>query len=63
MIVANLVGFSFGLSGLTIAIEGLMNWDGFLLMGKVMIVLTFGAHFMLMLREKEIRETGKDKGY
>ena len=63
MIIANLVGFSFGLSGLKIAIEGLMNLDGLFLMAKVLLSLTFAAHFMLMLREKEFRETGKEQGY
>lgn len=63
MVTANLVGFSFGLSGLKITLQGLYNWEGFVLMGKVLFVLTMDVHFMLMLREKEIRTTGKDKGY
>ncbi|OMJ95286.1 hypothetical protein SteCoe_1343 [Stentor coeruleus] len=63
MIMANLVGFSFGLAGLKITLEGMINWDGLLLMIKVLITLVFGTHFMFLYREDEVRRGIKDKGY
>jgi D-alanyl-lipoteichoic acid acyltransferase DltB (MBOAT superfamily) len=63
MILANLVGFSFGLAGLRITLEGMMNFEGFLLLLKSLTVLTFGTHFMLLFREDEQRRGLKDKGY
>jgi hypothetical protein len=63
MIMANLVGFSFGLSGLKIFVEGLMNVEGGLLIGKCLISLTFGTHFMIMYRDYEQKTGNKDKGY
>lgn len=63
MILANLVGFSFGLSGLRITLEGMMNFEGALLIAKSLAVLIAGSHFMFLFREDEVRRGIKDKGY
>ncbi|OMJ75180.1 hypothetical protein SteCoe_25727 [Stentor coeruleus] len=63
MIMANLVGFSFGLSGLKVMLEGLINLEGLFLMIKVLTVLSIGSHFMFLYRENETRKGIKDKGY
>jgi protein-cysteine N-palmitoyltransferase HHAT len=63
MIMANLVGFSFGLSGLKIFVQGLMNWEGAVLVFKSICVLTMATHFMIMYRDHEVKRGVKDKGY
>ena len=63
MMMANLVGFSFGISGLIITLEGLMNIDGLFLMTKVLIELSLATHFMLLYRDYEMQKGAKDKGY
>lgn len=63
LVLANLVGFSFGLSGLKIALEGMMNFEGILLIAKCLSVIIVGAHFMFLYREDEARRGIKDKGY
>lgn len=63
MVIANLVGFSFGLSGLWVTLSGLQNFDGLILMIKCLFILTCASHFMFLYREDEARRGIKDKGY
>lgn len=63
MILANLVGFSFGLTGLWITLQSLSNLEGLMLVFKCLIVLTGAAHFMFLYRAEESRQGIKDKGY
>ena len=59
MMVANLVGFSFGLRGLTTIWEEIVHGEGLFLLGKAWILATFGAHLMFAFRQSE----GLNKGY
>lgn len=63
MATANLVGYSFGLSGLRVAVGDVSNWEGLFLIIRVVAVLSFGTHFMILYREYEVSRGNKDKGY
>ncbi|OMJ90953.1 hypothetical protein SteCoe_6621 [Stentor coeruleus] len=63
MVIANLVGFSFGIDGLIQTIQKLMDWDGIMIMSKVMIVLTISTHFMMLYRKDEVRRGIGSKGF
>jgi D-alanyl-lipoteichoic acid acyltransferase DltB (MBOAT superfamily) len=59
MMVANLVGFSFGLRGLTTIWEEVAYGQGLGLLVKSWVLATFGAHLMFAFRQSE----GLSKGY
>lgn len=56
MIIANLVGFSFGISGLGILMEELITSDGVLLLLKCICILTIASHFMFEYRREEAQK-------
>lgn len=58
LVIANLVGFSFGISGLGILMEELLTPEGLYLLAKVFIILSLAVHFMIAYRREE---TLKDK--
>jgi D-alanyl-lipoteichoic acid acyltransferase DltB (MBOAT superfamily) len=53
MMIANLVGFSFGISGLSILMGELLTPEGLLLLSKAFFVLTIGTHWMFAFRLQE----------
>ncbi|CAG9313295.1 unnamed protein product [Blepharisma stoltei] len=63
MMAANLVGFSFGIRGLTIVLEEVFTESGIYLLFKVFMVLTLGAHFMMIIRREETKYEIKNKGF
>ena len=63
MVIANLVGFSFGLSGLWVLIEELLSVEGLWMMFKIWTVLTVGTHLLFMLRREEERKGILLKGF
>jgi len=63
MVAANLVGFSFGIKGLQIAINEMLKPGGLLLFVKNFLFFVFCVHFQLMLRREENKSEIKDKGF
>lgn len=63
MVIANLVGFSFGISGFLMTLQGIYSVEGLILIMKCLVSLTFGVHFMLMYRDIEDSKGDKNKGF
>lgn len=53
MMIANLVGFSFGINGLGILMGQLLTTEGIIQLSKAICVLTLGAHWMFAYRRVE----------
>ena len=58
MILANLVGFSYGVAGLWTFVETIATWDGLIILTKCLMVLIIATHFMLGLRQHEVNKYG-----
>lgn len=63
LVIANMVGFSFGVSGLFVVLEGICNYEGAFLIAKCWFLITFGVHFMFLFREFEESSGKKNKGF
>lgn len=53
MMFANLVGFSFGLSGLEILLAGLYSYDGLIMVTKILFTFIMATHLMFAIRREE----------
>ena len=62
MMVANLIGFSFGLRGLSTIWEEIVSGEGVVLLGKTWVLATLVTHLMFMIRRDEEKQ-GKGLGY
>jgi len=64
MIIANLVGFSFGIAGLEIAMQNLSSFEGTLMVLKGFFLVIFPSVILMFnLRNEEIRKYGRELGY
>jgi hypothetical protein len=63
IMVANLVGFSFGISGLEAMMDELLTFSGAIFLIQAYIVFTSATFFMFALRRDEERAGKLYKGY
>ena len=63
MMLANLVGFSFGLDGIWIIWEEIINGDGVTLLLKTWAIISVCTHLLFAWRRDEEKMGLKDKGY
>jgi D-alanyl-lipoteichoic acid acyltransferase DltB (MBOAT superfamily) len=56
LVIANLVGFSFGIKGLWILIDRLLSDEGLSLLPRVILVLTLATQWMFSYRREESRK-------
>lgn len=63
MIIANLIGYSFGLSGLDIFISKIFSPQGLYLVFVSISLFTIATHFMFFYRHEERKRGVKDKGF
>jgi hypothetical protein len=63
MMVANLVGFSFGISGLEIMAEEMFTFYGLVLLFKAFVTFTVATFFMFAARRDEERSGKALKGF
>lgn len=61
--VANLVGFSFGIDGLLIATAQIISWEGLFLITKLLLTFIIVVHFMMMIRNEDLRSGKIDQGF
>jgi len=58
MMFANLVGFSFGLSGLETLLTGLYSLEGLTLIVMILVAFIMAAHLMFAIRRQEMIKYG-----